>query len=274
MGGAEFDQNKFVNLKFLHTGAYGIYMNHTMLDKWLCLGAEFVGQKKAGIAIKFNNLIHGGLYSCRFENIDGPGIDFMGGNPELAYRPYVVMVDQCEFLECGNAEQPCVDYGYGDLMSFTRTKIVTKSKTVKAGYIGSAQHCEDVTIDVNLPESAPAMLLRAVRHGNTARCNGHILRGVTANGPVAWVNDANSQNAMYRKTLQLRKPETVKADGTLDLNWDANPSAHELAPPNGWVHPYVLYRSRFADREYKYALLNVDVDANKVLRELDLSPLE
>jgi len=37
MGGAEHDQNKYVNLKFLNTGEYGIYMNHNMLDKWLLL---------------------------------------------------------------------------------------------------------------------------------------------------------------------------------------------------------------------------------------------
>jgi hypothetical protein len=273
MGGAEHDQNKYVNLKFLNTGDYGIYMNHGMLDKWLLLNAEFVGQKKAGVSIKFNNLIHGGLFNCRFANIEGPGIDFMGGNPELRFRPYVVMLDQCEFIECGSATQPAVDFGAGELTAFLRTKIVTKGKKVPCGYIGSAQHMEDVTVDVDLTEGGKAVLLRGVRNGETARANGHILRGVKASGAVGWVNDANAQNELYRKTLQARKPDLVKADGSLDLNWDQNPAAHELAPPNGWVHPFVLYDCAFGDKTYAYTLLNADVDKGAVKQEVDLSPL-
>jgi hypothetical protein len=271
MGGAEFDQDKFVNLKFLNTGDYGIFMNHGMLDKWLCLNGEFTGQKKAGIAIKYNNLIHGGVYNCTFTDIDGPGIDFMGGNPVLAYRPYITMVEQCTFTECGNAAQPAVDYGNGDLFSFTRCRIVTKKKAIACGYIGGAQQMEDVTVDVNLVPGGKAVLLRAVRQGQTARANGHILRNVTANGPVGWINDANAQNAMYRNTLQRLKPELIKADGTLALNWDTNASAHELAPPNGWVHPFILYRCTFGEKTYAYNLLNVDVDTNVVLKDVALT---
>ena len=275
MGGAEFDQNKFVNLKFYNTGLYGIFMNNNMTDKWLCLGSEFVGQKQAGISIKYNNLIHGGLYSCRFENIDGPGIDFMGGNvatPE-PYRPYVIMVDQCDFIECGNETQPCVDYGYGELTSFTRVKIETKNKTVKCGYVGSAQHYEDVNVDVRLADGGAAMVLRAVRHGATARANGHILRGVKASGPVAWVDDANSQNELYRQTWKTLGKD-LTADGSVPLRWDVNPAAGPLAPPNGWVHPYLFYRCSFGDKTYAYALLNVDVVHNRVLKEINLSSLE
>jgi len=240
----------------------------------LLLNAEFAGQKKAGISIKFNNLIHGGLYNCTFREIDGPGIDFMGGNPMLAFRPYIVMVDQCEFIECGSADLPAVDYGYGELMSFTRTRITTKSKKIKTGYIGAAQHMEDVIVDVELTDrNAAPIILRAVRNGATARANGHIIREVKANGPVAFINDANSQNEMYRKTLQMRQPEKIHSDGRLDLNWDINPAAHELAPPNGWVHPFIFYRCSFGEKAYAYSLLNADVNANKILAEVDLSPL-
>ncbi len=273
MGGAEHDQNKYINLKFHQTGDYGIYMNHSMLDKWLMLNGEFIGQKKAGISIKFNNLIHGGIYNCVFKDIDGPGIDFMGGNPMLQFRPYIVMVDQCEFYECGSADQPAVDYGYGELMAFLRTKIITKNKKIKTGFIGAAQHYEDVEIDVNTAKEAPAMILRAVRNGATARANGHILRKVIANGPVAFSNDANAQNEIYRKTLQQRDPKRIKDDGSLDLNWDINPAAHSLAPPNGWIHPFIFYRCRFGEKKYDYSLINADVNNNKAIASVDLSPL-
>lgn len=288
-GGAEHDQNKYVNLTFLNTGDYGIYFNNNMLDKWLCLNGTFVGQKKAGISIKHNNLIHGGLYNCTFRDIDGPGLDFMGGNAVLAFRPYIVMVDQCEFTECGNATQAAVDYGYCEVAALLRTKIVTKGKKVKCGYIGAAQQVQDVTVDVALADAAgPAVVLRAVRNGQTARANGHILKNVTANGPVAWINDANAYNEMYRKTLQRHQAglnaasanqpksdgaEKVAADGAVNLNWDTNPAAHELAPPNGWVHPYLFYACTFGDKAYAYTLVNADVNANKVLAEVDLAPL-
>lgn len=289
MGGAEHDQNKYVNLTFINTGDYGIFFNNGMLDKWLCLNGTFVGQKKAGISIKHNNLIHGGVYNSSFKDIDGPGIDFMGGNATLAFRPYIVMVDQCEFVECGNAKQAAVDYGYCEVAALLRTKIVTKGKKIKCGYTGAAQQVEDVTIDVALADPAdPAVVLRGVRNGQTARANGHIFRNVTASGPVAWINDANSQNEMYRKTLQryqegrnapsanMPKPdgtEKVKDDGTVKLDWDVNPAAHELAPTNGWVHPFLFYGCTFGEKRYAYTLVNADVKANQVLAEVDLAPL-
>ena len=266
MGGSEFDQNKFVDLRFEDTGNYGIYINTGMLDKWLCLGCEFTGQRQAGISVKFNNLIHGGVIGCSFRDIDGPGLDFMGGNPHLAFRPYVVMVDQCEFIECGSAERPAVDYGNGELTAFTRCTIRTKSKKIRCGYIGGAQHVQDVTVDVTLADGGSAMLLRAVRQGQTARANGHILRGVKAAGPVGFINDANAHNPLYRKEME-RKAKSI------EINWDSNAAAAHLAPPNGWVHPFVLYQCDLGGRHYAYSLLNVDTTNRKVLAELDLSPL-
>jgi len=194
MGGAEHDQNRYVDIRFIRTGRYGIFMNQNMLDKWLLLHAEFVGQSTAGIAIQYSNLIHGAIIDCTFRDINGPGIDFFGGNATIAYRPWLVMVDQCQFTECGNADSPAVDQGYGELMSFTRCRIETKGKTVRCGYIGSAQHYEDVDIDVRTSAGAPTMLLRAVRNVKTAYTNGHILRGVRANGPVGFIQDANARD--------------------------------------------------------------------------------
>ncbi|HUT33722.1 MAG TPA: hypothetical protein VNE39_09595 [Planctomycetota bacterium] len=265
-GGSEFDQNKFVDLRFHNTGDYGIYFNNDMLDKWLCLHGEFVGQKRAGISARFTNLIHGAVIGCTFRDIDGPGLDFMGGNPHLPFRPYVVMVDQCDFAECGSAERPAVDYGNGELTSFTRCKITTKGKRVKCGFIGGAQHYEDVTVDVAVADAAPAMLLRAVRQGATARANGHILREVKASGPVAFLNDANAHNGHFRKEMERKGKDP-------NVNWDCNPAARELAPPNGWVHPFLLYQCDLGGKHYDYSLLNVDTTSGKVIKELDLSPL-
>jgi hypothetical protein len=267
LGGAEHDQNRYVDLKFHDTGDYGIFMNQNMLDKWLCLHGEFRGQKKAGISIKYNNVIHGGIIGCIFRDIGGPAIDTLGGNPEIAYRPWAVMVDQCEFTECGNAREAAVEQGYAELMSFTRCRIETKGKTILCGYRGSPQICEDVSVDVKVPEGKPVMALRGVRQIVTARANGHVFRGVKANGPVAFVNDANAHNAPFRKTLQRlgKAPE---------VDWDTCAAAHGLKPKNGWTHPFVFYRCEFGGDRYGYALLNVDTDSGKVLERVDLGALE
>lgn len=268
MDGAEHDQNKYVDLKFLNTGEYGIYVNGSMLDKWLCLHGEFVGQKKAGIAIPFNNLIHGCVVGSTFRDIDGPGIDALGGNPDIAYRPWQLWIDQCEFLECGSVTQPAVDQGYVELAAFTHSKIVTKSKAIAGGYAGSPQVCEDNLVDVKLASGAPALKLRSVRHISVSRTNGHCLRNVVANGPVAFVNDSNAKNEFFAKT----RARYGKADQP--LKWDTNPMAGPNAPKNGWVHPYLFYRCEFAGEKHAYSLLNVDPDAGKVLETVDLSKFE
>jgi hypothetical protein len=266
MGGAEHDQNKYVDLVFENTGDYGVYMNQNMLDKWLLLHSTFKGQKKAGVRIPFNNLIHGMIVGCTFRDIHGPGVDLMGGNPEIRFRSHQVWVEQCDFIECGNAAEPAVDEGAGVCMAFTRCTITTKGKTILAGFRGGAAVYEDVAIDVKVKEGRPVMLLRGARQNQTGRPNGHMLRNVKANGPVGFVNDANAYNALFRKTCARRG---VKGE----LNWDCNPAAHELPPPNGWVHPFVLYNCTFGARRYAYALLNVSTDKGKVLKELDLSRL-
>lgn len=264
MGGAEHDQNKYVDLVFDHTGDYGIYMNQSMLDKWLLLHASFEGQKKAGVRIPFNNLIHGMVVGCKFQDIDGPGIDFMGGNPDIRFRSHQVWVEQCDFLECGNATEPAVDEGAGVCMAFTRCTITTRSKTIRTGYRGGAAIYEDIAIDVKVKDGEPAMVLRGVRQNQTGRPNGHMLRGVRANGPLDFVNDANAYNDRFQKICAERKLDPA-------LNWDCNPAAHELAPPNGWVHPFLLYDCQFADKRYAYSLLNVSTDRNRVLQEVKLS---
>ena len=268
MGGAEFDQNRFVDLKFLNTGDYGIYDNGHMIDKWLCLNAEFEGQKKAGIALKFTCVIKGGVYGCTFRSIEGPAIDLMGGAPQYAYRPGIVTVDGCEFIECGSADAAAVDLGYAELAMLTHSRIETKQKPIKTGCIGAAQIYEDLAIDVRVPDGAPAMMLRAVRNGNTARANGHTLRDVRATGPVAFVNDANAHNDFFEPTRVKRGIGQGK-----DTQWDANDAVTKSPPPNGWIHPFLFYRCTFGPKAYTYSLLNVNPTKGQVLAEVDLSPL-
>ena len=199
-GGSEHDQNKYIDLRFFNTGKYGIYFNVGMLDKWLCLHGEFVGQKKAGIACQFNNLIHGCVIDSTFTNIDGSAVDFFGGNCEIGYRPWEVWIDGCQFNECGNAEHFAVEQGITELSAFTHNRIVTKQKTIAGGYAGSPQICEDNTIDVRLADGAPAMKLRSVRTISVSRSNGHVLRDIVANGPVQFVNDAEQNGELFAKT--------------------------------------------------------------------------
>ena len=270
MGGSEHDQNKYVDLKFFNTGRYGIYFNVSMLDKWLCLHAEFVGQKKAGIACQFNNLIHGCVVESSFRDIDGPAIDFFGGNVEIGYRPWEVWIDGCDFTECGSAQSFAVEHGLAELSAFTHNKITTKKKTIAGGYAGSPQICEDNVIDVKLAPGAPAVKLRAVRTINVTRANGHVLRDVTANGPVVFVNDADQNGTIFDKT----KASLTARGKTFVAKWDTNPMAHELAPKNGWVHPFIFYRCDFGGEKHAYTLLNVDVDKGAVKERVDLGKFE
>jgi hypothetical protein len=268
MGGAEFDQNRFVDLKFYHTGDYGIYNNAHMLDKWLCLHGHFEGQRKAGIAIKFNCVIKGGIYGCTFRNIQGPGLDILSGSPELALRPSIVTVDQCEFVECGSAQAPAVDLGYNSLTMFTHSRVRTSEKQIMAGCIGAPQIMQDVEIAVNVPGGRPALILRAVRNTSEAQANGQVLRDVTASGPLAFIYDANDHNAIFEPTRVKRGIGKGK-----DINWDRNSALHRYPPPNGWLHPFVFYNCAFGEKKYAYSLLNVDPSNNRVLREVDLSQL-
>jgi hypothetical protein len=119
-----------------------------------------------------------------------------------------------------------------------------------------------------VPDGAPAMMLRAVRNGNTARANGHTLRDVRATGPVAFVNDANAYNGFFEPTRVKRGIGQGK-----DIQWDANDAVAKSPPRNGWVHPFLFCNYTFAGKRYAYSLLNVNPSRNEVLHEADLNPL-
>ncbi|MEO8352970.1 MAG: hypothetical protein ABI680_14650 [Chthoniobacteraceae bacterium] len=278
MGGAEHDQNKYVQLTFENTGNYGITMNLSMLDKWLLLHCDFRGQKKAGVRIAFQNVMKGSMVSCRFEDIDGPGFDISGGNPEISYVPSLFFVDQCEFSECGNANEPAVDLGYCTLSSIARTRIAGK-KPVATGLRAAAQHYEDVIIEVKTAaEGAPVLDLRAVRDITTSRANGHVLRNVTTNGPIAFIKDPNANPARYDATLEkLKAQRTEYAKRTGEpvrpvdpVDFDQNPRLHERPTANRWNHPFLFYRCKFGDTQHAYTLINADTANGKVVTSVKL----
>ncbi len=97
-----------------------------------------------------------------------------------------------------------------------------------------------------------------------------VVRNVKASGPLVFVNDANSQGAHFAKTIAMLtaqgKPHVEK--------WDTNPMAGALAPKNGWVHPFVIYRSDFGGKKHAYSLLNVDVDKGVVKQRVELAEFE
>ena len=128
---------------------------------------------------------------------------------------------------------------------------------------------EDLDIEVRVPAGAAALTLRAVRNGSTARANGHTLRDVRADGPVAFINDANDHNEQFEPTRLKRGIGKGK-----DIDWDTNDAVHRFGPPNGWVHPFLFYNCTFGPKRYAYTLLNVDPAKNRVLKEVDLAPLE
>ncbi len=267
MGGSEHDQNKYVDLKFINTGNYGIYFNVGMLDKWLCLHNEFVGQKKAGISCQFNNLVHGCIVDSSFADIDGPAVNFFGGNVEIGYRPWEIWIDGCTFTECGNAQSFAVEQGISELSAFTHNTITTKQKKIAGGYAGSPQICQDNTIDVSLADGAPALKLRGVRTISVTRANGHVFRNLKANGPVVFVNDADQNGDLFAKTTQW----LLAHRKNVIQKWDTNPMAHELAPANGWTHPFIFYQCDFGPEHYAYELLNADVDKGQIKQRIDLS---
>lgn len=193
MDGSEHDQDEYGQLVFDNTGDYGISMNQNMLDKWLLLNSEFRGQRKAGVRLRFNNVIKGAVLGCTFENIAGPGFDGFGGNPEISYTKSLLFMDQCRFLECGTATEPALNMGHSTLSALCHTTVRTTSRPIAGGIRNAAQINDEVEIDVRLQDGAAAVEMRAARDITTVRANGHTVRRVTANGPRRFINDANSR---------------------------------------------------------------------------------
>lgn len=265
MGGSEHDQNKYVQLVFENTGDYGIYMNQSMLDKWLLLNSEFRGQRKAGVRIPFNNVIKGAVIGCTFRDIDGPGFDCFGGNPEIGYLPNLLFMDQCRFLECGSATEAALDMGNASLSALCHTVVETAGKEIACGVRSAAQIYDEVDVRVKLPAGAPAVQLRAVRDGRTARPNGHTVRRFTANGPLAFVNDVNARPEMFAATMEHlgivnRERQARGANVPIPerVDFGNNPLQVDRPPANGWHNPFFFHECRFGESRMDHELINAD----------------
>jgi len=268
MGGAEHDQNKYVQLVFEDTGDYGIHMNQSMLDKWLLLNSEFRGQRKAGVRIPFNNVIKGAVIGCTFRDISGPGFDCFGGNPEISYLPNLLFMDQCRFLECGSPTEAALDMGNASLSALCHTVIETSGKEIACGVRSAAQIYDEVDVRVKLPTDAPAVQMRAVRDGRTARANGHTVRRFTANGPLAFVNDVNARMEMYAATVEKlgavnreRRARGEEVPIPEKIDFGGNPLQSERPPANGWNNPFFFHDCQFGERKLTHDLVNADTRA-------------
>ena len=277
MGGAEHDQNKYVQLVFDRTGDYGIYMNQSMLDKWLLLNSEFHGQRKAGVRIPFNNVIKGAVIGCEFRDIDGPGFDCFGGNPEIAYLPNLLFMDQCRFLECGSGTAAALDLGNASLSAVCHTVIKTTGKSIACGLRAAAQIYDEVDVTANVPPGAAAVQLRAVRDGRTARANGHTVRRLTANGPLAFVNDVNARAEMYGPTLEKvvavnteRQARGEDVPLPAGVAFGGNPLQTDRPPANGWRNPFFFHECRFGDLRLGQTLVNADTAAGAAATTIQL----
>ncbi len=277
MGGAEHDQNKYVQITFENTGDYGIYMNQNMLDKWLCLNSTFHGQKKAGVRIRFNNVIKGAVIGCRFENITGPGFDCFGGNPEISYTPSLLFMDQCEFIECGNATEPALEMGHATLSALCHTTVKTASREIACGVRSAAQIYDEITVDVKLPAGAPAVQMRAARDISTARANGHTVRKFTASGQLTFVNDSNTRLEQYDATMKkviasARERQALGHDVPAPgpINFDNNPLQHTRPPASGWNNPFFFHQCVFGEEKLPHHLVNADTMAGKAINSIAL----
>lgn len=277
MGGSEHDQDKYVQLVFENTGDYGIYMNQNMLDKWLLLNSEFRGQRKAGVRLRFNNVIKGAVVGCTFENIAGPGFDCFGGNPEISYTPSLLFMDQCRFLECGSATEPALDMGHSTLSALCHTTVRTASRPIACGIRSAAQIYDEVEVDVSLPAGAAAVEMRAARDITTARANGHTVRRVTANGPLRFINDGNSQPEMYAPTMKkvlasVKERQALGHDVPTPkpINFDANPMQHERPPASGWNNPFFFHACRFGELALPHTLVNADTASGEAATTIEL----
>lgn len=280
MGGAEHDQNKYVQLVFENTGDYGIFMNQSMLDKWLLLNAEFRGQRKAGVRVPFNNVIKGAVIGCEFRDIDGPGFDCFGGNPEISYLPNLLFMDQCRFLECGSPAEAALDLGNASLSALCHTTVKTTGKTIACGVRSAAQIHDEVDVTVTVPAGAPAVQLRAARDGRTARANGHTVRRFKANGPLTFVNDVNDRPEMYGPTMEKivainteRRARGEDVPLPAGIDFGGNPLQAERPPANGWRNPFFFHDCRFGDLRLAHDLVNADTAAGKAAVTIPLPSL-
>ncbi len=195
----EFDQNRFVNCQFENTGDYGIYCNMGMTDKLFFFECDFIGQNKGGIVFNFTHMFNGSIIQCNFENIDGPGVDLYSTNTHAGYTPHLSSIESCTFTECGNETRPAIDYNWTESNSVSNTTITIKNKPWKFAYLGTAQAMYNVVIDVDttkMIDGGAALGLRSTKQVKNARPTGNILHKVTSQGPVAFVNDANSNVAI------------------------------------------------------------------------------
>lgn len=255
-GGGEFDQQRFYNIEFLNTGDYGVQVNNNMVDKNQFYKCTFIGQNVAGISYPVTHMFAGAITDCYFEDIDGPAIDFyprQSDQPSSGYTPHCSSIEGCVIVECGNAEEPAIDWNWMESASVSNTVIRIRNKPWKYGFRGTGQYLFNVEIDVDeskMVEGGAALALRHTRQAKNARPSGNILKKVYSTGPFALINDI---------------PEPLELQDASFLG--------------EWAYPHLLYDCKFSNRDNSLesstpmVLLKADIDAN-IVEEIPLDPME
>lgn len=239
-------------------GEYGIYYAG-FADKQGIRNITFSGQSKAGIWARNNNLFHGWIGSCTFENIDGPAIDLSGGADLVSkgygyYTQWVTMIENCTFTECGSTDRAAVDYGYTDINMLCNSRITTKNKTIKYGFLGSVAEISNVVIDVNA--SKAALALRNCRATEASRTPASIVHTVDTKGGDLLVVDgypagdggpSDDPASEYQYTTRLA------------TDWDGS-STHSgrkwWKDGYEWAFTMLIYNSTIAGEKKVYVLRN------------------
>ncbi|MBD3316137.1 MAG: hypothetical protein GF344_10140 [Chitinivibrionales bacterium] len=253
---AEYDQQRYYNIHFINTGKFGIQVNNGMVDKNQFYKCVFKGQSEAGISYPNTHMFAGAITECYFEDIDGPAIDFHprdASQLSSGYTPHCSTIEGCTIIECGNAEEPAVDWSWMESGSVSNTLIQIQDKPWKYGFRGTGQYMFNVTIDVNesnMVEGGAALALRHTRQVLNARPTGNILKKVHATGPFMLINDTPEE-------LRLPNPSYL----------------------GEWAYPHLLYDCSFTNRDHSLGssnpmvLLKADINAN-IVDEIELSPME
>ncbi len=184
--GGNAEQNRLISCEFINTGDYGVRTDKYQ-DKNLYFRCRFEGQRKGGIYATNPTKWHSGVYQCTFKNIGGPGVAIIGGNPDYGYESWVFTVDSCQFLECGSATEPVVDFGISRLSVLSNSVIRTTGKQVYAGFSGTFAVIDNVHFDCDFKDGV-GLYLGNQRFTKTGGIAGSRLKDVTVNGDLAWLD--------------------------------------------------------------------------------------
>ncbi len=230
------DQCRFINCTFENCG-YGIFNNNGMVDKQVFYNCTFTDLSKGGLYVTSSHMFEASsIVGCSFNNIDGAGV-YMGHNPGPGYHPGPATLQDCEFIECGNASTAAVEWSYMRQGLVVNNKIVIKTKPFKYAFRGTGQIIQGLYVDVNksnMANGGAAIALRHPRRSFNNRLPGNYVVNCYANAPLIFIDDI----ASFEKAAM----ENRDSEGVMDY-------------PYAFSH--ILYNSKFDDgsQSYDYGMI-------------------